>query len=220
MKKPSSYQIGNIVSVSPQGNRMYVILRSIGEKVLDVENNFVNINTYIIGNVYNLPESELKLAEVLILLNVDTDITNIKPSDIIGKAARVEIDDGGMPISASIINTEDIPRSISAKTLKEARFLSKDLKLSSDESIKFLTKIGFSKEEILSIDKESVVMSTIAGRVFKYGDAVTNYKISKSEGSSEVDMVASLNAGIVPGVSRDALKNKSCHLQIKAFSAK
>ena len=220
MRKAKEYDLGRVVSVSPQGSRLFVVARSIGESVLDIEMNLVQINTGIIGNVYNMPESELRYAEILIPLSIDTEVQSMNPEKLIDKIVRVELDSSGSPIIAHLMDTSDSARIISAQAIKEARFVSKSLKLSSQDSVNFLKNIGFTEKEIKDIDSEAVAFSTIQGKVIKYGDAATSYKVSKYEGAREVDLISSLRSNIVTGVSSEQLKNKSCHIQIKAFSAK
>ncbi len=220
MRKVKSHTLGRILAVSPQGKRMYAIARDVGETALDSELELVQMNTGIIGNIYNLQESELTLAEILIPLNLDTDIQNIVPDNLIGKTIYVELDSGGVPIVAHIINPEDTPRTISPRAVQEARFVSKSLRLQATESIEFLKGLGFTEEEIKSTAAELFTMRSFEGKVIKYGDAATAYKVAKSEGSSEVNLISSLRKNIVTGVPTEQLKNKSCHIQIKAFSAK
>ena len=78
IRQEESFEPGIIESVSPQGDYTFAVVRRKGDEVKDVDLNVVRANTYLFGNKYNLPESQVSLHELLIPLDISGNITAIK----------------------------------------------------------------------------------------------------------------------------------------------
>lgn len=215
-KKRSLWEKGTIESLSPQGEKLYAKIRREGDDAPDIEGNIVKINTYLFGNHFNIPEENLTLAEILIPLDIDLSISKVNVDTLLGKKVTVFVEDGN-PIYARL--TEESPsRIIDPKDIRQARQLSADPLSIDKNGIDFLQKSGYGITQIESVLAESLAGNNIDGKTIKYGDQSTYDAISKSEQSLRYDMSTSLP--IATNIPASQLKNKTCHLQIKAFSAK
>jgi hypothetical protein len=107
---------------------------------------------------------------------------------------------------------------ISAKDIATARRLSSNISQIDSTGIEYLKQQGYTDGQITSTLSENIGNNKLNGVVIKYGDAAVYDAISKSEVSSRKNMEAS--SSIVTGIPASKLKNKTCHIHIKAFSAK
>jgi hypothetical protein len=213
-------EIGTIETISPQGDNIYAIIRRKGDAVFDTEGSSVYINSHIYTQdmAYTmLPDSTKSLSETLIQLDIGISIYLAKLEKLIGKEVLVSIEDGFVRY-AEIIDADKSPRLISAKDIATARRLSSNISQIDSTGIEYLKQQGYTDGQITSTLSENIGNNKLNGVVIKYGDAAVYDAISKSEVSSRKNMEAS--SSIVTGIPASKLKNKTCHIHIKAFSAK
>lgn len=211
-------EIGIIESVSPQGDTIYATIRRIGDMATDVDNNAVRINTTLLTRTgMDLPENKYVLAEVLIPLDVQVEFWNVKYEKLIGKTVTVNMD-GKKAVYASILNITDEARTIPFKDIETARKLSGNITKIDSAGIEFQKDAGHPLTQIMTVISEEIAEISIDGKVLKYGDMATYDTVSKSESSSRLDMKKS--ASVATNLPPFSAKNKSCHIHIRAFSAK
>lgn len=215
-RKRSFSEIGTIESLSPQGEKLYATIRRKGDLAKDIEGNDVRINTYLFGNLYNIPEANLTLSEVLIPIDIDLSIAKTNADSLISRTVTVYMEEG-VPVYAKLLDDKNA-RTISPEDLRKARKFSANPTTIDKNGIDFLQKSGYGISEIEATIAESIGANSIDGKTVKYGDQSTYDAISKSEQALRYDMSASLP--IATNIPASQLKNKTCHLQIKAFSAK
>lgn len=220
LRQEASFEPGIIESVSPQGDNTFAVIRRKGDDIKDVDLNVVKINTYLFGNKYNLPESQVSLHELLIPLDISGNITTINYEQLIGEEAMVEVR-GGRPIMAYIDIQAGIPRSIHPVAIEQARLKSDDLDISSKEAVDHLKAIGYGDAEIKDVTKQFYETLDVNGKLISYGTVATYHKTSQQDGKSEVDITKKgILASSVTGLPSSQLKEKSCHSHIGIFSAK
>ena len=213
-------EIGTIESISPQGEIVYAVIRRKGDLANDIEGNIVYINSSIctVDTSYTLiPDENKNLAETLIPLDIGLSIYIAKLESLIGKEVVIYEEDGVIKY-ASIIELEDTPRIISAKDVAIARKISSNISQIDSSGIKYLKQQGYTANQISSIISETMGNNKLSGRVIKYGDTSVYDAVSKSETASRLDMAKSI--AISNNIPSSQLKNKTCHIHIKAFSAK
>ena len=216
IRKKSFWEIGTIESLSPQGEKLYAKIRRRGDLAKDAEGNNVRINTYLFGNIYNIPEANLTLSEVLIPIDIDLSISKVNLDTLMDRRVAVFIEDG-IPKYAKLMD-DSSARIIDPEDIRKARQLSADPSIIDKNGIDFLKKTGYVISQIEATIAESIGANSINGKTLKYGDQSTYDAISKSEQALRYDMTSSLP--IATNIPASQLKNKTCHLQIKAFSAK
>lgn len=216
IRKKSFWEIGTIESLSPQGKKLYAKIRRQGDLAKDAEGNNVRINTYLFGNIYNIPEANLTLSEVLIPIDIDLSISKVNLDTLMDRRVTVFIEDG-IPKYAKLMD-DSSARIIDPEDIRKARQLSADPSIIDKNGIDFLKKTGYVISQIETTIAESIGANSINGKTLKYGDQSTYDAISKSEQALRYDMTSSLP--IATNIPASQLKNKTCHLQIKAFSAK
>ena len=220
IRQEESFEPGIIESVSPQGDYTFAVVRRKGDEVKDVDLNVVRANTYLFGNKYNLPESQVSLHELLIPLDISGNITTINYEQLIGEEVMVEVR-GGRPIMAYLDIKVKTPRSIHPKDIDQARLLSDDLDISSKEAVDHLKAVGYKEEEIKDVTKQFYETLEVNGKIISYGTVVTNHKTSQQDGKSEQDITKKgILESSVTGLPTTKLKEKSCHSHIGIFSAK
>ena len=213
-------EIGTIETISPQGDNVYAIIRRRGDAVFDTEGSNVYINSHIYTQdmAYTmLPDSTKSLSETLIQLDIGISIYLAKLEKLIGKEVLVSIEDGFVRY-AEIIDPDKNPRLISAKDIATARRLSSNISQIDSTGIEYLKQQGYTNGQITSTLSENIGNNKLNGVVIKYGDAAVYDAISKSEVSSRKNM--EISSSIATGIPASKLKNKTCHIHIKAFSAK
>ena len=213
-------EIGTIETISPQGDNLYAIIRRKGDAVFDTEGSSVYINSHIYTQdmAYTmLPDSTKSLSETLIQLDIGMSIYLAKLEKLIGKEVLVSIEDGFVRY-AEIIDPDKNPRLISAKDIATARRLSSNISQIDSTGIEYLKQQGYTNGQITSTLSENIGNNKLNGVVIKYGDAAVYDAISKSEVSSRKNM--EISSSIATGIPASKLKNKTCHIHIKAFSAK
>lgn len=213
-------EVGTIETISPQGDNVYAIIRRRGDAVFDTEGSNVYINSHIYTQdmAYTmLPDSTKSLSETLIQLDIGMSIYLAKLEKLIGKEVLVSIEDGFVRY-AEIIDPDKNPRLISAKDIATARRLSSNISQIDSTGIEYLKQQGYTGGQIASTLSENIGNNKLNGVVIKYGDAAVYDAISKSEVSSRKNM--EISSSIATGIPASKLKNKTCHIHIKAFSAK
>lgn len=210
----TGWEIGTIIAITENSVNGYVAVRREGDRAFDVEGNSVRINSYIFGNTMNIPEDSLTLTEVLLPLEVRDALTN--PNDLIGRRVRVYIE-SGIPKFVSLY-AADGARIADPEDIRKARRLSGVLGYINDVGKRFLKDIGYTDSEIDLTIRENIGNYNINGKVLKYGSQANSYSVSSSEGSASLDIGESLP--IARDVPATRLKEKNCHIHIKAFSAK
>lgn len=216
LKKRSLWELGRIEALSPQGEKLYAKIRRIGDIAKDIEGNTVRINSYLFGNLDNLPEACLTLAEVLIRIDIDLSISKSNSDSLLNRYVMVLIE-GGVPVRAKLID-EETSRIIDPNDIRQARKLSADPSKIDLNGMSFLESLGYAWTQIEGIIAESIGNNNIDGKTMKYGNQSTYDAISKSEQSLRYDASASLP--LATNIPASQLKNKTCHIHIKAFSAK
>lgn len=216
IRKKSFWEIGTIESLSPQGEKLYAIIRRRGDLAKDAEGNNVLINTYLFGNLHNIPEAILTLSEVLIPIDIDLSISKVNLDTLMNRGVAVFIENG-MPKYAKLMD-DSSARIIEAEDIAIARQLSVDPSKIDKNGIVFLQKKGYILSQIEATIAESIGANSTNGKTLKYGDQSTYDAVSKSEQALRYDMTSSLP--IATNIPASQLKNKTCHIQINAFSAK
>lgn len=212
--------VGIIETISPQGGIVYAVIRRKGDAIPDIEGTIVYANSHIFCINYAhsfIPDANKVLSETLIPLNITQSIGIIKLESLIGKEVLITIENGEIKY-ADTIDTNSYARKIPSKDVAIARGLSSNVSQIDSYGIEYLKLQGYSKNEILLTLSESLGNNKLNGQVIRYGDASVYDAVSKSEVSSRINMESSTS--IATNIPATSLKNKTCHIHIKAFSAK
>lgn len=207
---------GTIETLSPQGRYLYAQIRLDGTDAQDMEGNTKKIRTHLAGNEKMLPEDIITMAETLIFVNVDLSTIGIDISKLIGHTVTVSYDKD-IPLSATLLYPIQ-PRIIPAEEIRQARAMSNNPTKIDSRGKRFLAKLGYPALEVLKVIGEELGILNADGQVIKYGNQDVPDKASKSEVSNRMDLSRSVD--IVTSLPSTELKSKTCHIQIKAFSAK
>ena len=166
LKKRSLWELGRIEALSPQGEKLYAKIRRIGDIAKDMEGNTVRINSYLFGNLDNLPEECLTLAEVLIRIDIDLSISKGNSDSLLNKYVMVLIE-GGVPVRAKLID-EETSRIIDPNDIRQARKLSVDPSKIDLNGMSFLESLGYAWTQIEGIIAESIGNNDIDGKTASY----------------------------------------------------
>lgn len=214
-----TFEVGIIESISPQGYGIYAVVRRKGDDVIDMELETVKINTGLFGNIFNLPETLVSLHEILIPLDMSTDISKFNYNVLIGREVKVELIND-RPVMAYIAGTIGHARTIAPLHIIEARMISDTGDVASVEAIEYLKSKGYTNLDIIDLNQSYYEGLGVSGKIISYGDYVTQNKVSVSDGSKEADISKKVSLNSVTNLPEGRLKTKTCHLHIGAFSAK
>lgn len=207
---------GTIETLSPQGRYLYAQIRLDGIDAQDMEGNTKKIRTHLVGNEKMLPEDIITMAETLVFVNVDLSTIGIDISKLIGHTVTVLYEEN-IPVNATLLYPIQ-PRVIPAEAIRQARAMSSNPTKIDSKGKRFLARLGYSAIEVAKVIGEELGILNADGQVIKYGNQDVPDKASKSEVSNRMDLSRSVD--IVTSLPSTELKSKTCHIQIKAFSAK
>jgi hypothetical protein len=213
-------ELGIIVSLSPQGDSVFAVIRRVGQKMYDFDGNTVYVGTSLFGNELGIEESQLLLAEILIPTDINPKTTHTDYQKLIGQRVTVKIKND-RPIMAHLIGGGEFePRTVSRQDLYSARITNSAMSLKDNSAKDFLRKQGYSDSTINAIISEDLGSANILGQVISYGDNATYHKTSIKDNKTEADLSKSNASGIVKHLSLEKLKNRLCHIHPTALSAK
>lgn len=199
-----THQTGVVVAISQQGNGVYAIVRKQGRQVFDVDNNKVFVGTGLFGNIYNVPEDELAMAECLLPTNLDATRLIMNYQYLVGAKVKVQVEqdyprmvhfENNNNYEARVVNREDLYR---------ARANNDYLSLKQKETFDFFRAIGVDEIIAKKISEEKVKEGQIC-----YGDYAVPDMVSKEDKKTRVMSI--IEPTLVIGLQPSELKEKSCH---------
>lgn len=199
-----TYESGIVTAISQQGNAIYAIVRKKGRQINDVDNNKVYVDTGLFGNIYNVPETDLSMAECLIPTSLDGSRAMMNYTYLIGSTVKVQVE-SGYPRMVHFENNDSYEaRTINREDLYRARASNDDLSLIDTESMNFFKSIGVS-----SISARAVAKETIKEGQICYG----NYAVPDmtSQEDKKYRVMSIIEPTLVVGLAKTELKEKSCH---------
>lgn len=213
-------ELGRIESLSPQGERIYAIVRRLGKEVIDVDGNMVKINTSLFRNEHNADESLLTLAELYIPTDINPKTTFTNYSGFIAREVSVEMDNG-YPIFVYVNSYPTVEsRLIPSKLIYDARMTNSSMSLKDPAAIRFLKDSGYDSRTIDGIINETYHSTGAKNTVISYGDSAAWHRSSTSESMGETDLSASVKKNIVMGLPEAKLKSRLSHIHPVVLSAK
>lgn len=199
-----TYQTGVVVAISQQGNGVYAIVRKQGRQVFDVDNNKVFVGTGLFGNIYNVPEDELAMAECLLPTNLDATRLIMNYQYLVGAKVKVQVEqdyprmvhfENNNNYEARVVNREDLYR---------ARANNDYLSLKQKETFDFFRAIGVDEIIAKKISEEKVKEGQIC-----YGNYAVPDMTSQEDKKDRVMSI--IEPTLVVGLAKTELKEKSCH---------
>lgn len=205
-----TYETGIVVAISQQGNGVYAVVRKQGKQVFDVDNNKVFVNTGLFGNIYNVPEDELAMAECLLPTNLDATRLIMNYQYLVGAKVKVQVEqdyprmvhfENNNNYEARVVNREDLYR---------ARANNDYLSLKEKESFEFFRAIGVDEIIAKMVSEEKVKEGQIC-----YGNYSVPDMVSQEDKGTRV--ISVIQPTLVVGLEQTQLKEKSCHRFPKAL---
>ncbi len=215
-----TFENGVIETISPQGDLVYAMVRREGRIAQDVDGQQVRIGMSLFRNEFNIPESNLTLAELLIPTDIDPKSTHCEYKKFTGQRVRVKLESGYPTYVLTAEGADEDSRTISGRLLQTLRMRNPEMNLDTPENIKFLKQNGFDSSTINGIINETYQSTKVKGSVISYGDCATYHKTSVNDDLEEVDLSMSAKKGIVSWLPIEKLKNRLCHQHPTVLSAK
>ena len=205
-----TYQTGIVVAISQQGNGVYAVVRKQGRQVFDADNNKVFVDTGLFGNIYNVPEDELAMAECLLPTNLDATRLIMNYQYLVGAKVKVQVEQDYPRMVHFENNSNYESRVINREDLYRARANNDYLSLKEKESLEFFRAIGVDEVIAKLVSEEKVKEGQIC-----YGNYSVPDMVSKEDISSRV--ASTIEPTLVVGLEQTQLKEKSCHRFPKAL---
>ena len=213
-------ELGIIESLSPQGERIFAVVRRKGISAMDVDGNSVRMNTGLFRNEHNADEDKLTLAELYIPTDINPRTTFANYNSFVGREVVVELDNGYPTFVFVNEGTTSESRAIPAKIIYDARMTNPDMDLSNKLAVSFLKNNGYDSESINAIINETYGSVGVKNTVVSYGDSAAWHRSSTSESTSETDLSSSVKKNIVMGLPEAKLKSRLSHIHPVVLSAK
>lgn len=217
--RSTSRQAGRIISVTAQGDKVYAIVRQHDKVGRDENGKEVVIKGGIIGNLANLPEDELTLAEVLIDTDIDFSANYSEIDQYIGRDVVVEMLNG-FPYKVITQTLESEARRIPKREIWTARNLSPDRTLTHANAKKYLKNAGYSDKEIESVTGETIKSVNPEGYELTYGDAASWNRAVPPKATTAKDISDKVETKLVSGLPATKLERKRCYRPAKALTAR
>ncbi len=214
-----SYEEGIIESVSPEGNKLFVIVRRLPTEEVDRDGNTYKAPGLLFGNEGRLNEDDVTLTELKIPADVDLSQAIIDPVEYINRKVLVKMV-AGHPSGCLMREYDNLdPTIITKEQIYNARMQDPERRLHSKASTDFLEKqYGFTKTQIAD-----VIMSTY-GKVnpkgYRLANAGTSSWIDQAEADQEGIIDMSDTASVSTNVPASKLRTKTCYYHAKVFSGK
>lgn len=205
-----TYATGIVVAISQQGNAIYAIVRKQGKQVFDVDHNKVFVDTGLFGNIYNVPEDELAMAECLLPTNLDATRLIMNYQYLVGAKVKVQIEQDYPRMVHFENNNNYQARAVNREDLYRARASGDYLSLKDRDALDFFRAIGIDEIVAKMISEEKVKDGQIC-----YGDYAVPDMVSKEDKGSRVFSI--IEPTLVVGLAPTQLKEKSCHRFPKAL---
>ncbi|RLA68396.1 MAG: hypothetical protein DRQ78_00800 [Epsilonproteobacteria bacterium] len=220
------YQTGFIRKISPQGDRLFVVVQRGPETEVDRHGEITTKPGRYFGNEVGFTTNNITLSELLIETDVDLSAISAEESHWIGKEVTVEMVNS-YPIKAVLTAPGTQPRRIDRQTLlsvkdraarKKGVDIDSDENLLDDEAKKYLRIAGYTDEEIDATFQET--LDSLSGsNVLNYGTAGWQYNQLKT--GETTDMSKSAEAGIVTSLpAASASTDGFCFKPNKALTAR
>lgn len=194
-----------IVSLSPQGDKLFVIARRLD-------------NGKLVGNEAGIEEKSLMMAEVLIPTDYDISSSLPKLEHLVGRRC-VAIYSAGNPKQIIVKEKSVDSRKIRRMDIVKARSLSPNKDIRSKEAIKFLEDLGYKNEDIEDIINETY-RTDFDGYVLSYGSTSVWHKGSYSDSRAELDISTFISSENVDSLPKSSLKDRDCHKPVIAITGK
>lgn len=206
-----TYKSARVISLSPQGDSVYAVLRLIPES-----NDGLNT---IVGNYKNVPEHELTMAEALIPTDLDPTSYHGDMGKFLNR--RVSVLFRGERAIMAHLKYQPVggPRTISSDLIQRARDVSPSRGLNTPEAKAFLLAMGHTEEDISAITGETINSKKPEGFVLKYGEVSSWHKATVKDGENEKNISSGHNK-TVTGLPQTFLKNVFCHKPVKVISGR
>lgn len=205
------YKVAKIISLSPQGDSMYAILRLVPE--------YNDEDNSIVGNYYHVNEQDLVLSEVLIPTDLDITSYHGDLTKLLNRTVKV-LFRGGRPVLAHVkYESLDGPRKISKDHINRARNITEQRSLNTLEAKAFLKALGYTDEEIRQTAGETIQSIRPDGFILKYGEVASWHKSTTRDGENEKS-IASGSDKIVRGIPQTFLKEVLCHKPARILTAR
>ena len=199
-----TYQTGIVVAISQQGNGVYAVVRKQGRQVFDVDRNKVFVNTGLFGNIYNVPEDELAMAECLLPTNLDATRLIMNYQYLIGAKVKVQVEQDYPRMVYFENNNNYESRVINREDLYRARANNDYLSLKEKEALAFFKAVGADEAIAKLVSEEKVKEGQIC-----YGNSSVPDMVSQEDKASRVMSI--IPPTLVVGLEQTQLKEKSCH---------
>lgn len=201
----ATYETGIVVSISHQGNGVYAVVRKKGNILIDVDGNKVRVGTGLFGNIYNVPEKDLAMTEVLLPTDLDATRLVMNYKYLIGATVKVQVDNGYPRMVHFSNNNAFEARIVGREDLYRARTNSDNLSLKDQDALDFFRAIGIDEVIAKALTDEKIKEGQLC-----YGNYSTPDMVSQSDKSSKV--VVDTNPALVTGLPSTTLKEKDCHI--------
>lgn len=192
------YEQGIIRTISPQGDKVYVIIERVTAKK----------SVEYFGGYRDIPNDDLLISELLIELDITTVNSPLELDSLIGKSVIVESTFKG-PEIARLISPKESPRKISRQDIQMARAASEDRSIKSDIAKAVLRGIGYLEDEINATLEESLSNIDILGGRLVYKDSATWDAVTDRD-IKGIQMDESYDSGIVRGLNGGTLSKRYC----------
>lgn len=212
-------RLGIVEAVSLQGDKLYFVVREI-DFAASEEDKLKVIKGQLFGNITELPEDEITLADVLIETDVNCSTTYFEPEHFIGQVVEVVMVQH-KPILVIVRDSGQDARVISREDLLRARATNDDHSIDHKDAIKYLKNVGYSDKVIKKVLSEKVSSLNINGRILTYGDrADWTRSSSNNSDPNTIDLSDSVKGGIVTGLPSASLANHICYKPPIALTGK
>lgn len=211
------YEKGTVKILSPQGDRLYVLVQRLPKTVEDEKGNKEIVPGEYFGNNNNLSKDKITLTECLIETDIDLSLTYSDLTHFVGKEVTVMSIDG-KPIKAYLQSPQIEPRTMSREDVIMARYLSASKEDIDQAGIDYLLQKGYTKKVIDVIIAETISSISRAG-VTDYG--TPSWSNNEKKGGDLIDnkKVAEADAvtGLPPPLERE---NSFCFKPAKVLTGK
>jgi hypothetical protein len=205
-----TYQTGIVVAISQQGNAIYAIVRKQGKQVFDVDHNKVFVDTGLFGNIYNVPEDELAMAECLLPTNLDATRLIMNYQALVGAKVKVQMEQDYPRMVYFENNNNYQARTVNREDLYRARASGDYLSLKDRDALDFFRAIGIDEIVAKFISEEKIKEGQIC-----YGNYSVPDMVSQEDKGTRVMSI--IQPTLVVGLQKTELKEKSCHRFPKAL---
>ncbi|MDB4533408.1 hypothetical protein N9242_00950 [Vicingaceae bacterium] len=211
------YEAGIIKYLSPQGSKLFAVVQRLPEEVPNEDGSISKIDGLYFGNEDGLDKKDVFLADLLIVTDVNLEVSKVDIESLIGNLVTVKsvgLTAVLVKITTALTEARNIPKS----EIKSARSRSKTKGVFDNLSIEYLIAKGYNEDTINAIIGETLY-STPRGAIIGYGRPEWGQKAGLS--NSRIDNIALVEKqGVSHLPAEEEETSIFCFKASKALSAK